>query len=1307
MDLCLRGSQINLVERQKPRPKFNSQTNLFHTSVHSHSNNKSANNNNLRSRPHSAQFFAKRSRSSPFPTRPQSAEPRQFSCSASTQNGIGRISNNSCGQYCGRGGEYVTDKFGKNKRYQSISSSSLLKLLLDEPIKRSWLCRGSVCSPDSQSEQCSARRHSTSYYDCNKRTRIESAGGSSVDSEGFRTHLPASVENNKYGMSASTSRLSSANSASSFSHEKSTGSTASTSSLRATDYWQSSSASTTATILQKTAKPDLPGRVSFSKPNTGIPDQEPELSLSDCDNDKQDAYMPKALTKDAPTEASISAPGPITVPASVSFGNKHELAASASSSVEHNTLGGTKKSVHFGAMASGEGILAETYEYPKCPSDNCSCSTRSSSTASSTQDSITEIKFACDSRSCKFGAQGLQSRRASSTDVVDKTNYSFEDGAQYSKRTEELKVIRDYKSVVGDQLENSVVKQILEEDKTKFAVYDPAIEMPSYLEKYVSPTKSNIYSDKPNNLSESKQSGGSFKNDTKKSLVVSTSNELTKTDNNFDNNFKMQSSYVPTSDTVINNYLKVAATTQLMSKKKENNQPSSDGDKYQHGNAKKPPIATSNNSAMKSKLNAKMKKSTSFGSLREDAKLPEFNMDKVDSWMSMHGSGNLEEPKPLSKQTSLDMNFEKHMTEAIEGQGDNEHDQDESGEEDEKDEQVDSSSQVSTKSDGESTYDEIVSVIKEIDEDKKKDNYAEKAVNELELKLNMQPYTVPSTRSELTTESSKSADKYKDILTYLDDVEDSCDRTLLETRRSIPESNRSEIEFVVEPDIAEDVPKLADLLMLPNHQLARRVIALSLRANELANAVYLSKEHVMKVRNEKQKCIRTEKANAANRMREQKKHYETIVKRHQGFIEQLLKDKGSLCEKVAALTRRLESQNQAWEHKLETEVQRVKETALAGEKIRRERWVRENTKKIKELTVRGIEAEINKMTSNHQREVNELKQAHQQQLLNALEEARLKHEQVENSIRESCAQDRESIIEKERLAIRERFERQLEEERKSFDEQRQKLIADFAAERARLQNELKLKDADFHVRRQELQREKEIELEQTVAELQEKMSKQEEKYQNRINTIEKQYEADFEIWKRDYESECKVAQIDKENAIRQYYRAERDRQIDAIVSRMDNEAQKHAEEHETKLNRLKEKFDKDLQLAENAERLLREKYTETRCNLAEADAKVRNSEAEIKQLQMELEHSKKMCNEFIAERDQLRDNLRNEVQSEVSAIKLERDNEIQKIHKRVQQAIEKKDTTIDLLQKENGSLRERCLKLEAVIRQQRKDYCVK
>lgn len=77
--------------------------------------------------------------------------------------------------------------------------------------------------------------------------------------------------------------------------------------------------------------------------------------------------------------------------------------------------------------------------------------------------------------------------------------------------------------------------------------------------------------------------------------------------------------------------------------------------------------------------------------------------------------------------------------------------------------------------------------------------------------------------------------------------------------------------------------------MFPNHQLARRIVTLSLRCNELSNAILLSKEHVSHVRAEKQKAIRLEKQNTQNRLKEQKKHYEEIVQRHQGFIEQVVK----------------------------------------------------------------------------------------------------------------------------------------------------------------------------------------------------------------------------------------------------------------------------------------------------------------------------------------------------------------------------------------------------------------------------------
>lgn len=75
---------------------------------------------------------------------------------------------------------------------------------------------------------------------------------------------------------------------------------------------------------------------------------------------------------------------------------------------------------------------------------------------------------------------------------------------------------------------------------------------------------------------------------------------------------------------------------------------------------------------------------------------------------------------------------------------------------------------------------------------------------------------------------------------------------------------------------------------------------------------------------------------------------------------------------------------------------------------------------MQELTVKGLEQEISKITCNHQKEITEMKRQHQQEILDAVDEARQKHESSEMSMRDNYAQDREVAIEKERNAIRER-----------------------------------------------------------------------------------------------------------------------------------------------------------------------------------------------------------------------------------------------------------------------------------------------
>lgn len=167
-------------------------------------------------------------------------------------------------------------------------------------------------------------------------------------------------------------------------------------------------------------------------------------------------------------------------------------------------------------------------------------------------------------------------------------------------------------------------------------------------------------------------------------------------------------------------------------------------------------------------------------------------------------------------------------------------------------------------------------------------------------------------------------------------------------------------------------------------------------------------------------------------------------------------------------------------------------------------------------------------------------------------------------------------------------------------------------------------EKDFIQKKQDILSEKDEEITHLQNELLEKMNKQEEKYENRINATEKQYQADFAIWKKEFENACKLRDVENENNIRQHYRTERDRQIDAIVARMDSESQKAHDDHESKMAKMREKHEEDLKELEAMEKALKDKFNETRGKLAESDAQVKNYGAEIKQLAIELEHSKKV-----------------------------------------------------------------------------------
>lgn len=138
------------------------------------------------------------------------------------------------------------------------------------------------------------------------------------------------------------------------------------------------------------------------------------------------------------------------------------------------------------------------------------------------------------------------------------------------------------------------------------------------------------------------------------------------------------------------------------------------------------------------------------------------------------------------------------------------------------------------------------------------------------------------------------------------------------------------------------------------------------------------------------------------------------------------------------------------DHRFKVETHKSKEMLEAAEKLRREKWIEEKTKKIKEMTVKGLEPEIQALINKHKNEIKSMKAVHEAELMQADERAAQRYIKITEELRENYEREKEAAIQRERDVSKQRYEKSLQDEEKSFLEQRRRLYAEIEEEKNRL-----------------------------------------------------------------------------------------------------------------------------------------------------------------------------------------------------------------------------------------------------------------
>ncbi|XP_073167128.1 centrosomal protein of 131 kDa isoform X8 [Lepidochelys kempii] len=355
--------------------------------------------------------------------------------------------------------------------------------------------------------------------------------------------------------------------------------------------------------------------------------------------------------------------------------------------------------------------------------------------------------------------------------------------------------------------------------------------------------------------------------------------------------------------------------------------------------------------------------------------------------------------------------------------------------------------------------------------------------------------------------------KLQSIITFLDEMEKS------EQERPRSAASATQQEGLLSE---EEVAHLEQASAVAT-EVTSSIVRLKLEVEEKKRAITLLQTALAQQRELTVRHVKETEKELSHQLQLQREQYEAAIQRHLAFIDQLIDDKKVLSEKCEAVVAELKQVDQKYTKKIsqmqeqhELEIKKLKELMSATEKIRREKWIDEKTKKIKEITVKGLEPEIQKLIAKHKQEIKKLKMLHEAELLQSDERAAQRYIRQTEELREVLEREKEEQGQRERELARKRYEKHLEQEGQALQQQRRRLYSEVAEEKERLNQQAARQRAELEELRRQLEENSSIVTKALKEEYEKGKEEQERQHQAEVKVLKDRLEIEKQAWEANY-----------------------------------------------------------------------------------------------------------------------------------------------------------------------------------------------